>query len=292
MFHTALSLSHAARLDSIVAAHGGRATELVQILRDAQAVESWLPPATITFLAFRLKLPRARVEGVAGFYAFLHLEPAGRYRVLFSDNITDRMAGNLELLDRLCTNLWMERGKVSEDGLVSVDTTSCTGMCDQGPAILVNGRAIPRMTAERVDQMAELIREQVPLAQWPAELFAIEDNIHRSDILLDATMEPGDAVRAAIAAVRANPSTRVTSGPGARASLRFRRARRRRWRRSSAPTCAGAAARVLRPGSSGKPAVRRRARRATWSAMPTRASPERSRTGCCSRVTPTWCSRA
>ena len=83
-----------ARLDAVVAAHGARATELVQILRDAQALDGWLPPATITYLAHRLRLPRARVEGVAGFYAFLHLTPAGRYRVLFSDNVTDRMAGS------------------------------------------------------------------------------------------------------------------------------------------------------------------------------------------------------
>jgi NADH:ubiquinone oxidoreductase subunit E len=67
--------------------------------------------------------------------AFFHLTPPGRYRVLFSDNITDRMLGSGELLDRLCNKLWIERGKVSEDGLVSVDRTSCTGMCDQGPAL-------------------------------------------------------------------------------------------------------------------------------------------------------------
>jgi [NiFe] hydrogenase diaphorase moiety large subunit len=187
------------RLDAIVADHGGRATELVQILREAQEIEGWLPPATITFLAYRLRLPRARVEGVAGFYSFLHLTPAGRYRVLFSDSITDRMAGNRALLEQLCTNLWIERGKVSEDGLVSVSITSCTGMCDQGPAILVNGRAIPRMTPERIDQVADLIRQQVPLPEWPSELFAIADNVHRSDILLDAGLAPGDALRAAIA---------------------------------------------------------------------------------------------
>ena len=41
-------------------------------------------------LAAALGIPRARVEGVAGFYIFLYTRPVGRYRVLFSDNITDR----------------------------------------------------------------------------------------------------------------------------------------------------------------------------------------------------------
>ncbi len=187
------------RIDDIVARHGGDPHALLQILRETQLLAGWLPPAAITHIAARLGLPRARVEGVTGFYSFLHLAPAGRYRVLFSDNITDRMAGSRALLDRLCTSLWVERGKVSEDGLVSVDTTSCTGLCDQGPAILVNGRAMPRMTEQRVGVVAELIRDQTPLEAWPAELFAIEDNIHRRDVLLDANARPGDALRAAIA---------------------------------------------------------------------------------------------
>ena len=76
--------------------------------------------------------------------------------MLFSDNITDRMLGNEALLTTMCRQLWVEQGRTSEDGLVSIDTTSCTGMCDQGPAILVNGWAIPKMTRERVDEVSEL----------------------------------------------------------------------------------------------------------------------------------------
>src|SRR5208283_2551071 len=142
---------------------------------------------------------RARVEGVASFYSFLHLAPAGRYRVLFSDNITDRMAGSEPLLNRLCTSLWLECGKTSEDALVSVDTTSCTGMCDQAPALLVNSRAIPNLTPERIDQIGELIRAQVPLDDWPHGLFEVADNVCREDMLLGAQILPGEALRTAIA---------------------------------------------------------------------------------------------
>ncbi len=186
-------------LESVLERHGLQSTALLQILREAQELEGWLPPPTITAIAAALGLPRARVEGVAGFYSFLHLEPAGRYRVLFSDNITDRMAGNFGLFEQLCHKLWLEPGKVSQDGLVSVDLTSCTGLCDQGPAVLVNGRAIARMTPERVDQIADLICSQTPPAQWPDELFRVADNVHRKDILLDSALQPGQAIRAAMA---------------------------------------------------------------------------------------------
>ncbi len=182
-----------------MARHRHDPLELLQVLREVQEACGWIPPEAIDCIEARLALPRAKILGVASFYSFLHLKRCGRYRILFSDNITDRMLGNLALLDRLCRGLWAERGKVSEDGLVSVDTTSCTGLCDQGPAILVNGRAVTRLTEARVDEIAELVREEVPLEAWPAEFFRVEDNIQRRDVLLGAAWAPGDALRAALA---------------------------------------------------------------------------------------------
>ncbi|HEX8989133.1 MAG TPA: NAD(P)H-dependent oxidoreductase subunit E [Rhodocyclaceae bacterium] len=193
----------AQQLAAIVAAvtdrHDHDGTRLMQILREVQEAHGWLPPAAITAIAAAIGWPRARVESTAGFYSFFHTQPLGRYRVLWSDNITDRMLGNMDLMDAMCKKLWLEPGRVSEDGLVSVDTTSCTGMCDQGPAVLVNYRAIPAMNAEKVERMAELIGKQVPVAEWPPEWFLIQDNIRRADVLLGADLAPGVALAACFA---------------------------------------------------------------------------------------------
>ena len=185
-------------LDAILIRDNNDPTNLLQMLREIQEQHNWIMPEAVTHLAMRLALPRARVEGVVGFYSFLHPQPVGQYRVLFSDNITDRMLGNLDLLDDMCHKLWVERGKVSADGLVSIDTTSCTGLCDQGPAILVNGRAIPRMTPQRMEEICALILERRPLAKWPRSLFKIADNIRRKDLILDHHLAPGEAIRAAL----------------------------------------------------------------------------------------------
>ena len=66
-------------------------TALLQILREAQEVLDWIPPAAVDQLAQALGLPRSKIEGVAGFYSFLYTRPQGRYRVLFADNIIERM---------------------------------------------------------------------------------------------------------------------------------------------------------------------------------------------------------
>ena len=190
---------YSAMLDPVLDRHGRDGTRLMQILREAQDAIGWLPPEAISGIAAALGWPRAKVEGVAGFYSFFHTRPLGRYRVLWSDNIIERMAGSRELMRTLCQRLWLEPGRVSEDGLVSVDTTSCIGMGDQGPAVLVNYRPVTRMTPERVSEMAELIRNALPLEQWPADWFRVDDNVRRADILLDNALRPGDALKAALA---------------------------------------------------------------------------------------------
>ncbi len=198
---TGSSTAYAAQcLAPILARHGHDETRLLQILRDMQECFGCIPADTVGYLAETLKIPRARIESVASFYSFLHLQPHGTYRVLFSDNITDRMQDNLGLMQQMCQQLWVEPGKVSEDGLVYINTTSCTGMCDQGPALLVNGRAITRLTSLRVREIGQLIRNRLPVADWPADFFRVDDNIRREGPLLSATVQPGSILRAALQA--------------------------------------------------------------------------------------------
>ncbi len=182
----------------IVQRHGGTPTRLLQILRDVQDHLTWLSPETLDRVAEELHISPAKVRGVAEFYSFLYTAPRGSYDLLFSDNITDRMLGNRELLHYLCERLGVEVGKTRVDGVVTVGTTSCTGMCDQGPAALVNGYALTRLDKPRLNRIAELVNGQIPLAQWPCEFFEVISNIRRADILLGRHFADGSALRAVL----------------------------------------------------------------------------------------------
>ena len=173
---------------------------LVQLLREAQAEHGWLPRPLLAALAQELGLTLAHVEGVASFYRFLHLQPVGRLRILFSDNITDRMRGSEALMADLCARLGVQPGVMRADGRVSVAAASCTGLGDQGPALLVNHhQVVTRLDGERVARIAELVEAEVPPAQWPAEWSVVADNVRRPDVLLAGGFAPGEALAAALA---------------------------------------------------------------------------------------------
>jgi [NiFe] hydrogenase diaphorase moiety large subunit len=142
-------------------------------------------------------------------------------------------------------------------------------MCDQGPALLVNGLAVTALTLHRVDRIAELVEAGVPLEHWPAKFFVVQDNIHRAgDLLSNAEKMSAGLQRflelgpqAALEELEASV-LRGRGGAGFTTALKWRICR---------------TARVTSASSS---------------ATPTRVSPAPSRTGSCLPVTPIWCSRA
>ncbi len=182
----------------IVQRHGGMPTRLLQILREAQDNLTWLSPETLDAVAEELGIAPNKVRSVAEFYSFLYTAPRGAYDILFSDNITDRMLGNRELLHYFCERLGVDINATRADGVVTVGATSCTGMCDQGPAALVNGYALTRLDQSRLDRIVELVNHQIPLTQWPREFFEVVSNIRHADILLGRHFADGAALRAVL----------------------------------------------------------------------------------------------
>ncbi|NOQ15132.1 MAG: NADP oxidoreductase [Methyloprofundus sp.] len=183
-------------IQTIIDKHEAAPVRLLAILRDIQAEYQHISAATIEILATALKLPRTQIISVIEFYSFLHTTPTGKYDILLSDSITDRMLGKQNLMFYFASQLKLKIGELRSDGLVSLNNTSCTGMCDQGPAGIVNGYALTRLDRPRIDAIIKLIEQHTPVKQWPAEFFAVSDNIYQAGLLLQAPIKPGDALKA------------------------------------------------------------------------------------------------
>ncbi|WP_457665965.1 NAD(P)H-dependent oxidoreductase subunit E [Thiolapillus sp.] len=175
---------------------GAVPSSLLQVLIEIQdRLPGGIPDEALDTLAEKSGLPKAEIRGIIEFYSFLHLAPHGQYDVLFSDNITDRIQGNQKLVGQFCRLLDIEPGKTRADQRLSLGFTSCTGMSDQGPALLVNGLAIPRLTSEKIATIARLVEAGQPIDLWPRTLFEVDANIQRTDILLQSGFTSGAAVQ-------------------------------------------------------------------------------------------------
>jgi len=171
---------------------------VLQMLRNLQLEQNCITETDIAILADGLNTPRTKVQALIDFYSFLHNTPRGRYDIYFSDSITDHMLGSLESAKLLCNLLGVELGVPRNDGAVTVSMTSCTGLCERGPAVLVNGRAIDRVDEVRTREIAHLVEAGVPIHEWPLAWFFIRDALRKKGPLLDRALTPGTAIQRTI----------------------------------------------------------------------------------------------
>jgi len=186
-------------IQELVEKHDLQSVRLLSILREIQAQYHFIPQEAIEALAGSLKIERTQIISVVEFYSFFHLQARGKYDILISDSITDQMLGKQALMAYFSEQLGVAIGEVRTDGLVSLANTSCSGMCDQGPAGLVNGYALTNLTRSRIDAIVTLVNEQVPINEWPAEFFSVADNIYKTNLLLESEITQGEALKAAFA---------------------------------------------------------------------------------------------
>lgn len=158
---------------------------LLHRLHAIQREYLYISRESIQQVALEFDLPIAQVTAVVAFHSFFHTLPRGRFDILFS-NCTScgYLFDGQNLLQMLCQALQVSPGKTRADGLISIDETSCIGMCDQGPSLLVNGIPITHLDSSRIVQLAQCIALGTPLADWPRDWFDVHQTIHRCDRLL------------------------------------------------------------------------------------------------------------
>jgi [NiFe] hydrogenase diaphorase moiety large subunit len=186
-------------LRSFIAAVCAESPHLLHVLHAVQQQFLHISDQAAHEVAAHLDLPLSQVDAVVEFYSFFHKTPRGRYDILFS-NCTScgYMAGGEDLLHMLCHRLGVVASKTRADGLVSIDQTSCIGMCDHGAALLVNGMPVTSLDAGKTTRIADLVETGTPLADWPAEWFRVNDNIHVSNLLLNNELAAGDGLHATL----------------------------------------------------------------------------------------------
>lgn len=188
-----------ARINALLAQYPQGPRALLQVLLWVQREHSCIPEPAVLAIAQAWQIPLTAIRSMVSFYHFLSFEPRGDYTVYISDSPTDRMLGNEAVIAALCQALGIKEGQTRADGRVSLHRTSCTGLCDQGPAGLINGWPLTRLTPQRAELIAQLVDAATPLSEWPDEFFAVHNPVWRTASTLNQPIEPGEAIRAALA---------------------------------------------------------------------------------------------
>ncbi|MEW6653277.1 MAG: NAD(P)H-dependent oxidoreductase subunit E [Bacteroidota bacterium] len=145
-------------IELLVKKHGSSRSALLPILQDIQRKHKHVPDFAQQEIARLLDIHPVEVYSVISFYAFLNTNPKGRNIVRLCQTITCDMAGKASVAKAIERELGIKFGATTKDNKITLEYVNCLGMCDQGPALLVNERVFPKVSAERAIQILNEIK--------------------------------------------------------------------------------------------------------------------------------------
>ncbi len=139
------------RADAIIAAHAGREGATLPILHDLQATFGYVPREAVPLVALALNLTRAEVHGVVTFYHEYRSAPPGRHMLRLCRAEACQAVGAEDLAAHVRDRLNIAWHETSADGAITLEPVFCLGLCAIGPAALLDGEPLGRLTPSRIE---------------------------------------------------------------------------------------------------------------------------------------------
>ncbi len=157
-------------LEEMIKQYGGDRPALLPLLQAVQRKYYYISDFAMQCIADLLDIHPVEVHSVVSFYSFLDFKPKGRFVIRLCRTLCCEMANTERVARQLENDLGIAFGETTPDGKFTLEFANCIGMCDQGPAMLVNDRVYTRVTPEMVHEIIESCRQVFGLhATQPTE---------------------------------------------------------------------------------------------------------------------------
>ena len=133
---------------------------LLDILHDLQEdnPHHYLSDEALVDVADYLGLTLSEVKGTASFYSMFSFTPRGKHIIRICESPPCQLLGASTVLGKLKETLSVEVGETTGDGLFTLETTSCLGVCGVAPAMMIDEEVYGNLTPEKIETIIERMR--------------------------------------------------------------------------------------------------------------------------------------
>ncbi len=146
------------QINKLADKHGRCRSALMPILQEIQKEYYYVSDFAMQEIADVIGVHPVEVNGVVSFYSFLTDKPQGKFVIRLCRTISCDMAGKDRVVRQFENDLGIKFGETTADGMFTLEYANCLGLCDRGPAVLVNDRAYTKVTPESVHAILEECR--------------------------------------------------------------------------------------------------------------------------------------
>ncbi len=148
----------AREIKALAEKHGHARAALIPIVQEIKHKYRKVDDFAMQVIADQLGIHPVEVYSVVSFYAFLGSQASGKFIIRLCRTISCDMQGKERVMRQMENDLGIKFGETTSDGKFSLEWANCMGMCDQGPAMLVNEKIYTHVTPEKVHEILEECR--------------------------------------------------------------------------------------------------------------------------------------
>lgn len=141
-------------VDATMRRQGLQSRSLIETLHTVQEAFGYLDEQSLRYVATSLRVSLSRAYGVATFYHFFTLKPAGEHTCVICMGTACYIKGASQLLDAVQRDLGILPGETTADKAISLLTARCLGSCGLAPAVVydqeVAGKVTPQALREHL----------------------------------------------------------------------------------------------------------------------------------------------
>ena len=133
---------------------------LIEKLNDLQkkSNQTYLSQEVLVNLAKEEKISPAKVFAVATFYSMFSTTPRGKHIIRVCEDQACHLDGAESVIHSLERLLKVHLGDTTSDGLFTLEHSSCLGLCDQSPAMMIDGVAYGNLTRAKIETIIHQIK--------------------------------------------------------------------------------------------------------------------------------------
>ncbi len=132
-------------------------SRLLPVLQSIQDKKGYISDKDMQETADMFGIHPVEVFSVITFYSFLSEKKKGKHIIRVSNCVSNVMAGSEKVVNEFEKALKIKTGQTTKDGKFTLERTSCIGMCDEAPAVMVDDKLIGNITPQKVKK---IIQEQ------------------------------------------------------------------------------------------------------------------------------------
>ncbi len=135
-------------VDATMRRVGQHSRGLIETLHTVQEAFGYLDEQALRYVAMSLRVPLSRAYGVATFYHFFTLRPAGKHACAVCTGTSCHIKGSGELLATAERQLGIQPGNTTPAGGVSLLSERCIGPCGLGPVVVYDEEVVAEETVQ------------------------------------------------------------------------------------------------------------------------------------------------